>query len=65
VILKVIPTVTETRSLSRSFQKYLEDFPGKHSSAELWKMVTPGTAHILRKILTSNIFSVKLLSEKL
>jgi hypothetical protein len=39
-----------TGSLSRSFQKYLEDIPGKNSSRKLQKMVILGTTHILRKI---------------
>jgi hypothetical protein len=41
-----------TRSLSLSFQKYLDNIPEKHFIVELQNTVILGTAHILRKILT-------------
>jgi hypothetical protein len=50
---KVMPIIIgATGSLSRPFQKYLDDIPGKHSSAEIQKTAILETTHILRKILT-------------
>jgi hypothetical protein len=51
---KMIPIIIDiTGNLSRSFQKYLDDIPGKHSSMELQSnTATLGTEHILRNVLT-------------
>jgi hypothetical protein len=44
-----------TGSVLKSFQKYLEDIPDKHYSAELEKTAIARTARILRKILTQQL----------
>jgi len=49
---KVIPVIIgATRSVSKSFRKYVSDIPGKYGFKELQKTVILGTAHILRKVL--------------
>jgi hypothetical protein len=63
---KVIPIIIgTTESLSRSFQKYLDDIPGKHSREGLQKTAILGTAHILRKILTYKFMNFKCIFPKL
>jgi hypothetical protein len=43
--VKEIPIITGANgSLSQTFQKHLEDIPGKHSSVQLQKTVTLQTA---------------------
>jgi hypothetical protein len=50
---KVTPVITgATGTISKSFRKYLSNVPGKHEVKELQKTAIPGTAHILRKVLT-------------
>jgi hypothetical protein len=57
-------------NLSRLYQKYLENIPGKHSSAELWKMAILGIVYILKKISTvahyliSDMFAMNLLCDQ-
>jgi hypothetical protein len=49
---KVTPvTMGATGTISKSFRKYLCSVPGKHDIKELQKIVTLGTARILRKVL--------------
>jgi hypothetical protein len=44
---KVITVIRRaTRTISRSFRKYLRNIPGKHRSKELQKTAILGTAHI-------------------
>jgi hypothetical protein len=48
----VIPVIIgATRTISKSFRKYLSNVPGKHEVKELQKTATLCTAHILRKVL--------------
>ena len=45
---KVIPVIIgATRTISKSFRKYVSNIPGNHEVKELQK-----TAHILRKVIT-------------
>jgi hypothetical protein len=54
-----------TGSLSRWFQKHLENTPGKNSSVELiLKTDILGTAHIFRKILTSHFIKLECIFQK-
>jgi hypothetical protein len=55
-----IKIIGVTWSLSGSFQKYLEDISGKHSSVELQKMNILGTAHIVIKMLTWHLIWVQI-----
>jgi hypothetical protein len=49
----VIPIITGvTRTIFKSFRKYVSDVPGKHDVKELQKTAILCTAHILRKVLT-------------
>jgi hypothetical protein len=49
---KVTPVIIgATRTISKSFRKYLSSVPGKHDSKEVQKTAILGTAHILRKVL--------------
>jgi len=49
---KVIPVIMgATRTISKSFIKYVSSIPGNHEVKELQKTATMGTAHILRKVL--------------
>jgi len=49
---KVIPVIIgATRTISKSFRKYVSNIPGKHEVEELQKTAILGTAHILRKVL--------------
>jgi len=49
---KVMPVLTGvTRTISKSFRKYVNNIPGKHEVKELQKTAILGTAHILRKVL--------------
>ena len=49
---KVIPVIIgATRTISKSFRKYVSNIPGKHEVKELQKTAILGTAHILRKVL--------------
>jgi hypothetical protein len=41
-----------TRTISKSFRKYVSNIPGNHKVKELQKTAILGTAHILRKVLT-------------
>jgi hypothetical protein len=48
----VIPVIIGvTRTISKSFRKYLSNVPGNHEVNELQKTAILGTAHILRKVL--------------
>jgi hypothetical protein len=50
---RVIPELTgATRTISKSFRKYVSDIPGNHDVKELQKTDKLGTAHIFRKVLT-------------
>jgi len=40
-----------TRTISKSFRKYMSKIPGKHEVKELQQTAILGTAHILRKVL--------------
>ena len=52
VTTKVIPIIIgATRTVSKSFRKYVSNIPGKHEVKELPKTAILGTAHILRKVL--------------
>jgi len=52
VITKVIPiTIRATRTISKSFRKYVSNIPGKHEVKELQKTAILNTAHIIRKVL--------------
>jgi hypothetical protein len=42
-----------TGTISKSFRKYVNDIPGNHDVKELQKTAILGTAHLLRKVLTS------------
>jgi hypothetical protein len=49
---KVIPVITgATRTISKSFRKYVSNIPEKYEVKELQKIAILGTAHILRKVL--------------
>jgi hypothetical protein len=49
----VIPVIIgATRTISKSFRKYVSSIPGNHEVRELQKTDVLGTAHILRKVLT-------------
>jgi len=53
IIIKMIPVIIgTTRTISKSFRKYVSDIPGNHDVKELQKTAILGTAHILRKVLT-------------
>jgi hypothetical protein len=52
-------------SLSRSFQKHLDDISGKHHNVEVHKTAILGTAHILRNILTYKFINFKCIFQKL
>jgi hypothetical protein len=41
-----------TRTISKSFRKYVSNIPGNHEVKELQKTVILDTAHILRKVIT-------------
>ena len=48
---KVIPVIIgASRTISKSFRKYVRNIPGKHEVEELQKAVILGTAHILWKV---------------
>jgi hypothetical protein len=50
---KVIPVIIgATRTISKSFRKYVSNITGNHEVMELQKTAILGTAHILRKVLT-------------
>jgi hypothetical protein len=50
---KMIPIIIgATRTISKSFRKYVSNIPGNHEVKELQKTATLGTAHIFRKVLT-------------
>ena len=49
---KVIPVITgATRTILKSFRKYMSNIAGKHEVKELQKTAILGTAYILRKVL--------------
>jgi len=49
---KVIPVIIgATRTIAKSFRKYVSNIPGKLEVKELQKTAILGTAHILRKVL--------------
>lgn len=51
--VKIVPVVIgATGSVSKNFQKYLSQVPGKHNMTELQKTAILGTAHIVRRVLT-------------
>jgi hypothetical protein len=41
-----------TRTISKSFRKYVSSIPGNHEVRGLQQTAILGTAHILRKVLT-------------
>jgi hypothetical protein len=48
----VIPVIIRaTRTISKSFRKYVSTIPRNHEVKELQKTAILGTAHILRKVL--------------
>jgi hypothetical protein len=48
---KVTPLIIgATRTISKSFRKYLSSIPGKHDIKELHKTAILGTAHTLQKV---------------
>ena len=50
---RVIPVIIgATRTISKSFRKYVSNITGNHGIKELQKTAILGTAHILRKVLT-------------
>jgi hypothetical protein len=49
---KVIPVIIgTTRTISKTFRKYVSNISGNHEVKELQKTAILGTAHILRKVL--------------
>jgi hypothetical protein len=49
---QVMPVIIgATRTISKSFRKYLSSIPGKREVKELQTTPKLGTAHILRKVL--------------
>ena len=49
---KVIPVIIRaTRTISKSFRKYVSNITGKHEVKELKKTAILCTPHILRKVL--------------
>ena len=44
-------TIGATGIVTRSFRKYLEAIPGKHSIDSLQKRAILGTSYIIRKVL--------------
>jgi hypothetical protein len=49
---RVIPVIiAATRTISKSFRKYVSTIPGNHEVKELQKTAILSTAHILRKVL--------------
>jgi hypothetical protein len=49
---RVIPVIIgATRTISKSFRKYVSTIPGNHGVKELQKTAILGTAHTLRKVL--------------
>jgi len=52
VTTKGIPVIIgATRTISKSFRKYVSNIPGTREVKELQKTAILGTAHILRKVL--------------
>jgi len=50
---KVIPVIIgATRTISKSFRKFMSNIPGNHEVKDLQKTAILGTAHVLRKVLT-------------
>ena len=48
----VLPVIIgATRTISKSFRKYVSNIPGNHEVKELQKTAILGTAHILGKVL--------------
>ena len=49
---KVIPVIIgATRTISKSFRKYVSNISGKYEVKELQTTAILGTAHLLRKVL--------------
>ena len=49
---KVIPVIIgATRTISKSYRKYVSNIPGNNEVKEVQKTAILGTAHILRKVL--------------
>jgi hypothetical protein len=48
---KIPVTTGATRTISKSFRKYVSTILGNHEVKELQKTAILGTAHILRKVL--------------
>ena len=49
----VMPVIIgATRTISKSFKKYVGNIPGSHEVRKLQKTAILGTARILRKVLT-------------
>jgi hypothetical protein len=56
---KVIPVIIgATRTISKSFRKYVNNIPGNHEVKELQKTAILATAHITRKMLTQRYYGV-------
>jgi hypothetical protein len=51
IIIIIIIIIGATRTISKSFRKYVSTTPGNHEVKELQKTDILGTAHILRKVL--------------
>jgi hypothetical protein len=50
---RVIPVmIGATRTISKSFRKYVSSIPGNHEVKKLQKTAILRTAHIFRKVLT-------------
>jgi hypothetical protein len=52
IIIIIIIIIGATRTISKSFRKYVSNIPGNHEVKELQKTAIMDTAHILRKVLT-------------
>ena len=52
----IIPVIIGATGIAtRSFRKYLEAVPGKHSIESLQKTAIRGTSHIIRKVLQCEV----------
>ena len=59
VTTRVIPVIIGvTGTISKSFRKYISNIQGNHEVKELQKTAILGTAHFLRKVLTSDIDTI-------
>ena len=51
MMMMMIIIIGATRTISKSFRKYMSNIPGKHEVEELQKTAILGTAHKLRKVI--------------